>query len=1566
MSTASILVVEDERIVSKDLQLTLRTLGYTICGAAYNAREALEQALTTSPDVILMDIMLNDELTGIDVATTIRSHKDIPIIYLTAYTDDAILQKAGITQPFGYILKPFTERELRTAIELALHRAQVGKQIRKQETWFSTALRSIGDAVIATDADGCVIFLNTQAAMLTGWSEQEALGLNLEHVFSVVRESDHAHINNFKNILSGDPVHHTGTTPLLLQTRAGACIPIEFTETPIRDDWQATNGIVVVFRDVSERHTIRRNVFDLARLSRENPSPVLRISEQGNILYVNPAGTALLEAWQVQPGEKVPAHIAESVAMALAMRATSTVEEQTATDQRQYMLTIVPYAEERYVHLYANDITELRQTDTALRESHRRFRNMLEKVPLISLVLDPNGCISFCNEYLSSLLGRSREELLGIDWFGEFVPTAERKESRERFVEYISQGHAYPYFESYLVCAGGEQRLITWTNTALRDTAGVSAAIAYIGIDITERRRETQALRDSEERYRQLVEMSPMGIIIHQNNTIVFSNTAAARMLGATSPRQLTGRPVLDIVLSSYHNIVRERINNIIQHSTEAPLIEEQFVRFDGSAVDVEVVAIPTAYNNEPAVQVVFLNISERKRIAREAEHQFIRLQSLYELLDRTRQLQSIEELYESGLRTLERTLQVQRSALLLYDTAGVMRFVAWHNLSDNYRQYVEGHSPWASDDSAPAAIFITDIENDSHTNHFRDILREEGIRSLAFIPLIADGALTGKFMIYFDEPHVFTQEEKLLIETISSHIEFAISGIRADIRLRESEEKFRSVSEKTSALIAIFKENYLYINPAFERLTGYTASEALGMAHHQILDPSIVDGTMEAIARVQQFRQPARRECFIRTKQGVGRWLDVVIDLMPYGGDEAIFLTGVDITERRQNEFLIEAQKDILQMIAHGDSLQTIFPAVSSFVEQQSSQTTCLIYIPDSDGVFRPFGKPRPSELAYCLPSGTIGDDDGLIATAIRKGTHVSECIVLSPPDAPGSPDIRMACAYPVIDFRRKVLGVVVVVGSNFEGFNSASVRVIQIAAQLASIVLERDSTFEALEKALQKNFRRAVQNLQNHVFKIERRSNGELYYTLSEGKMAEVANMRTDEVEGIPLSHLYKADIYSIMLCYLDRAFAGEAVTFEEHFDNRWFLTTYEPFFNEKGQVEEIIGSSVEITRQKLVEEALRTSEERYKLIIDTLPIGIMKMIETENGWDYEYTNAQAAVQTGYEPDDLRDGRSMLAVHPEDHAVLGEKWYNWLHSPTRKTIHLTYRFRHKKGHYIWLDNYAVRVTNPHTKFQEVIQMIMDITEQKKAEQELHAALAKERELNNLKTRFVSTVSHEFRTPLTGILMSTELLERYYDKLEPHQRQEEIAKIKTRVNELTELMDDFLLQSSVQSMAERFRPEMVDIGDITSHCIYELRSILSENPHELLATIPDNLPALHGDPKLLRHVVHNLLSNAIKYSPTGSTIHFELSLEGHMIVMRVRDRGIGIPEEELSRLFTPFFRASNTGKIKGTGLGLSIIKEFVEIHAGTIAVQSKAGHGTTVVVHLPLISGRDSSNKAE
>jgi PAS domain S-box-containing protein len=253
MAKAKIMVVEDEGIVALSIQRKLKYLGYDVPIVAATGEEAIKQAELVSPNLVLMDIMLDGRMDGVEAAAYIRARFDIPVIYLTANSDEITLQRAKITQPFGYLLKPFEARELHTAIEMALYKHQMEAKLKESERWLGTTLKSIGDAVIATDAEGRIKFMNPVAEALTGWPEVEALGNELPNVFQICNEQCGAPIENpvMKLLREGQPVNLI--TPPLLLSKTGTTRLIEATISPIKDNSYAINGVVVVFRDITER-----------------------------------------------------------------------------------------------------------------------------------------------------------------------------------------------------------------------------------------------------------------------------------------------------------------------------------------------------------------------------------------------------------------------------------------------------------------------------------------------------------------------------------------------------------------------------------------------------------------------------------------------------------------------------------------------------------------------------------------------------------------------------------------------------------------------------------------------------------------------------------------------------------------------------------------------------------------------------------------------------------------------------------------------------------------------------------------------------------------------------------------------------------------------------------------------------------------------------------------------------------------------------------------------------------------------------------------------------------------
>src|SRR5579863_7317599 len=171
-----ILVVEDENVVALDIQRDLISFGYVVPATAASGEEAIEKAAALRPDLVLMDIRLRGAIDGIEAAEEIRTRFDIPAIYLTAYADPATLSRARLTGALGYLIKPFGERELHAAVEVALYRHQLEQRVKESERWLAATLRSIADGVIATDARGCIRFMNPVAERLTGWTAAQAAG----------------------------------------------------------------------------------------------------------------------------------------------------------------------------------------------------------------------------------------------------------------------------------------------------------------------------------------------------------------------------------------------------------------------------------------------------------------------------------------------------------------------------------------------------------------------------------------------------------------------------------------------------------------------------------------------------------------------------------------------------------------------------------------------------------------------------------------------------------------------------------------------------------------------------------------------------------------------------------------------------------------------------------------------------------------------------------------------------------------------------------------------------------------------------------------------------------------------------------------------------------------------------------------------------------------------------------------------------------------------------------------------------------------------------------------------
>ncbi len=267
MKKARILVAEDERIIAKDIQTTLEALGYEIPEVVSVAEEVVEKADELRPDLVLMDIQLSGDLDGVEAAARIRGHLQIPVVFLTAHSEDATLDRAKLTEPYGYLVKPVNERELRITIDMALHKHRAERQLAERERWFVNTLSSLGEAVVATDPQGQIRFMNTLAESITGWHRHEALGQHLDRVL-ILSGSEQAAPRD-TNSLFRQTLHKGFVVDWSSETwlcpRKGPRTPIDYIASRIGHDSTDIEGIVVVFRDITPRKQIEQDREGLIR-----------------------------------------------------------------------------------------------------------------------------------------------------------------------------------------------------------------------------------------------------------------------------------------------------------------------------------------------------------------------------------------------------------------------------------------------------------------------------------------------------------------------------------------------------------------------------------------------------------------------------------------------------------------------------------------------------------------------------------------------------------------------------------------------------------------------------------------------------------------------------------------------------------------------------------------------------------------------------------------------------------------------------------------------------------------------------------------------------------------------------------------------------------------------------------------------------------------------------------------------------------------------------------------------------------------------------------------------------
>ncbi|MGB3204254.1 MAG: PAS domain-containing sensor histidine kinase [Crinalium sp.] len=384
-------------------------------------------------------------------------------------------------------------------------------------------------------------------------------------------------------------------------------------------------------------------------------------------------------------------------------------------------------------------------------------------------------------------------------------------------------------------------------------------------------------------------------------------------------------------------------------------------------------------------------------------------------------------------------------------------------------------------------------------------------------------------------------------------------------------------------------------------------------------------------------------------------------------------------------------------------------------------------------------------------------------------------------------------------------------------------------------------------------------------------------------------------------------------------------------------------------------------DITERQKVEELLKESNERFQQLAEN----INEVFWLSNPQKSKTIYISPAYQEiwGRTCESLYQKPNSFIdyIHPEDREGFIIQLFQ---HRLGKYYEAIYRIMKPNGEVRWIHERGFPIKNSSGIVERVAGIAEDITDRKTAEAEIYKALQIEKELNELQSRFITTTSHTFRTPLATILSATELLEHYGHKFQPEHKQKLFDQIKNTVQEMTQILNDILIINRTEAGKLELKTAPLDLKKLLQYIVGEMQVIMGKN-HPISLVHHGNCSDVVMDERLLWHIFYNLLSNAIKYSPQGGKVEVELICKDREVICSIQDYGIGIPADEQKLIFEPFHRGNNIDNIPGIGMGLSLVKRFVDLHGGNITLESKVDVGSRFVVTIPFDTPPDELRRS-
>ena len=534
------------------------------------------------------------------------------------------------------------------------------------------------------------------------------------------------------------------------------------------------------------------------------------------------------------------------------------------------------------------ELTEVKRAEEALRASEAELQSVINRTPFMLVRCGRDLRYLFVSEAYAHLIARERDAVIGKSIDEVIGPRSLR--TLQPYIDAVLNGESVD-FECELEFPHSGIRRLAIAYRPERDTAGnVEGWIASL-LDVTDRRGGEEARRQ----LASIVESSDDPIISEDLSGFIVSWNPGAERLFGYSAEEMVGKPITTIIPDH----LQGEEPRFLECITAGGRIEHyETIRRckDGRLVDVSLTVSPMRdeYGTIVGASKIARDVTARKRaeavVSRRADEQA----ALYRFTNRLYRAESLKDVYEAALHAIMDAMHCSRASILRCDSDGVMRFVAWRGLSDDYRRATTGHSPWTLDDANPEPVWMTDIDRAELDAPLKTIVKQEGIAALAFIPLMAEGRLVGEFMVYYDTPRAFDGEAIELALTLARQLGFAIERMRAEQARLSIQAELRMLSERleeeverrtlerdriwnvSEDLLAVsnFEGYFLSINPAWTRLLGWTEDEVRSMHVSELRHPEDAPASIAGRAQLAHGATSVRMENRFRHKDGSWRWL--------------------------------------------------------------------------------------------------------------------------------------------------------------------------------------------------------------------------------------------------------------------------------------------------------------------------------------------------------------------------------------------------------------------------------------------------------------------------------------------------------------------------------------------------------------------------------------------------------------------------------------------------------------------------------------------------------------------